>query len=151
MDRLAGAAATLSAARTALTRSLTAGPGAVPLPWLVAPDVTAEPVELAIGAGAFAIGIFGCGAFAALGTAFFPAAPSAPAALGSGAGGGGGGGGGAVIVTVKVDSTLSTAWAVKSGAKARIRPRIATTCSSATSASTPSRVRRGVAITSRNR
>ena len=53
-----------------------------------------------------------------------------------------GGSGGAVMVTLKVDSTSSVTCALKSGAKARIRPMITSTCSRTTMPS-PQAWRRG--------
>jgi hypothetical protein len=140
VHRLGRCAAALARSAAARAGPLPCPPAPVPLPALVAPEVSALPVELALGAGALAIGIFGSGATAAFGTACLPAAPSLPAALGASAGGGGGG---LVIVTVKVERTFSVTWVVKSGAKARIRPRMTATCSSATRTTTPSLVRGG--------
>ena len=100
---------------------------------------SALPLLLTCGAGGIANSTLGSAACTARGTALAPASPDEPA--GSGLTDGSGEGGGAVIVTVKVDTTVSTAFVARSGAKARISPISTTTCSRATAAAMPRRTR----------
>src|SRR6476646_379014 len=92
-------------------------PAPVPVPVSRAPEVLAEPVELARGAGgAGLMTILGTGATAALGTALRPSSPDLP--LSGLASGGGGGGGLTGTVTVKLCSTACSTEAVAPGANA---------------------------------